>query len=163
LGLKYGRGIRPPRGLKLGRGMDEVKLVKRNEVDLYTLLTTILNQPGIEECGAIVTFTGIVRGVGHDNSKVLELQYEADEENAVNVLKSIRRKILEENPGVKQLLIYHVVDNLKPKDKILFILAAGRGRRDAFKAVEDALEAVKTKVPIWKKELTEKGAYWVKG
>lgn len=142
--------------------MDKVKLVRKGEVDLYTLWTSLLNQPEINECGAVVTFTGIVRGVGHDGSRVVELQYEADDEAALNALKSIRRKILEENPEVKQLFIYHVVDNLKPRDSILFILAAGRGRRDAFKAVEHALEEVKAKVPIWKKEVTEKRAYWVK-
>jgi len=101
-----------------------------------------------------------VRSLGKDGSRVQQLIYEAYEKEALKVLRKIRDEILEKNRGVKDLLIYHVIDKLKPGDETLFIAAIGKHRQDSLNAVSQAIEEIKSRPPIWKKELTEKGAYW---
>jgi len=141
--------------------MEKVKLVKKGEVNFQLLMDEVKKNPEIEECGAIVSFMGIVRGVGHDGTRVKELYYEAAVDEAVKSLKEIREQTLKKNKDVKELLIYHVIDTLKPGEETIYILAAGKHRQDAFNASIQALEEVKKKPLIWKKEITEKQAYWV--
>jgi molybdopterin synthase catalytic subunit len=45
----------------------------------------------------------------------------------------------------------------------MMIAVAAQHRREAFKAAEEALEAVKHEVALWKKEVTERGESWVSG
>ncbi|RLF11805.1 MAG: molybdenum cofactor biosynthesis protein MoaE [Thermoprotei archaeon] len=141
--------------------MDKVKLVKKGEVKLQDLVEAVKSSEGFSECGAIVAFNGVVRGVGHDGSKVLKLCYEAYEEAALQSLKAIRQKILTGNPEVKELVIYHVIDELESGEDTVFIVAAGMHRKETFKAVLEALEMVKTEAAIWKKEVTVKGEAWI--
>jgi molybdopterin synthase catalytic subunit len=54
-----------------------------------------------------------------------------------------------------------VIDELEPGDETLFIVAMGKHRQDAINAISQAIEKIKTKPPIWKKEVTDRGAYWV--
>ncbi|MFH1327538.1 MAG: molybdenum cofactor biosynthesis protein MoaE [Candidatus Bathyarchaeota archaeon] len=93
--------------------------------------------------------------------KVSELYYEADEESATETLNQVRRKILSEKSGVKELYLHHVVDTLKPGEETVCVVAAGSHRNDAFDAARQALEELKLKPRIWKKEITEKNTHWV--
>jgi len=43
----------------------------------------------------------------------------------------------------------------------LYIVVASAHRRELFKALSDAIERVKSEVPIWKKEVTMEGDFWV--
>jgi len=43
----------------------------------------------------------------------------------------------------------------------LFVAVLGKHRREAFAVLAETVERVKMEVPIWKKEFTEKGGYWV--
>lgn len=139
----------------------KVKLVRRGQIDLNELLKVIKSSPNIEECGAIVIFLGIVRGVGYDKTRVKTLHYEAMEDRALQILGKIRDDILSESEGVKELLIWHVIDDLSQGEETIAIMAAASHRDEAFSAARRALERVKVEPPIWKKEITEKGEYWV--
>jgi len=140
----------------------KVRLAKRGEVKLQDLVEEVKRSEGFRECGAIVVFNGVVRGVGHDGSPVKKLVYEAYEEVALRRLEEIRREVLERT-GAKELLIVHVVDELRQGEDTVFIVAASAHRAEAFKAAMEALELVKSRAPIWKKEVTEKGESWVSG
>jgi len=143
------------------RLLERVKIVRRGEFNLQELVEELKKCPEAFECGAIACFVGIVRGVGKNGSKVQKLSYEAWEEEAVKSLTEIRREILQTNKNTKDLLIYHVIDESKPKDETVSIVAIGKHRHDAMNAVRKAIEEIKTKPPIWKKEYTEKGSYWL--
>ena len=143
------------------RLLERVKIVRKGEFSLQELVEELKNCPEAFECGAIACFVGIVRGVGKNGSKVQKLSYEAWEEEAVKSLTEIRREILQENKNTKDLLIYHVIGEFKPKDETVFIVAIGKHRHDATNAVRKAIEEIKTKPQIWKKEFTEKGSYWL--
>jgi len=141
--------------------VERVKIVRKSEFRLQELVEELKNCPEAFECGAIACYVGIVRGIGKNGSKVQKLSYEAWGEEALKKLTEIRRAILEENKNTKDLLIYHVIDELKPRDEPVFIVAIGKHRHDAIDATKKAIEEIKTKPPIWKKEYTEKGSYWV--
>ncbi len=141
--------------------MKKVQLVRKGEVKLDDLIMKVRGSQGIEECGAIVVFMGIARGIGHDGSKLKRLHYEADKEIALKSLERIRREVLGENEDVKEIYITHVVDDLSPGEDILYIVSAAKHRNYAFKAAREVLERIKKETPIWKKEVTLKGEHWV--
>lgn len=143
--------------------MDRVKLVEKHACRLQDLIDELKRRPEAFECGALACFVGIVRGLAKDGSKVKKLIYEAWREKALETLQKIRDEILRENQNVKDLLLYHVVDELEPGEETLFIVALGKHRQDALNAVHKALERIKVEPPIWKKEVTERGAYWIHG
>ena len=148
--------------LEEAKNLEKVKIVKKDEVKLQDLVDKLKKDPKIFECGAIACFMGIVRGIGKNGSKVQKLFYEAWEEEAIKTLVEIRDEALRKNKNLKDLLVYHVIGELKPGDETVFIVAAGKHRHDAINAVVDTIEEIKKKPPIWKKEYTEKGSYWVK-
>jgi molybdopterin synthase catalytic subunit len=44
------------------------------------------------------------------------------------------------------------------------MIAVGAGHRpEAFEACRFILETIKEKVPLWKKEYTKEGDYWIEG
>jgi molybdopterin synthase catalytic subunit len=144
-------------------GVEKVKLFKRGEVKLQDLVEALRPLAEHGGCGAIVAFNGVVRSTGRDGSKVLKLAYEAYEEAALRALAEVRRRVMDGNPGVEEVLIYHVVGDVKPGEDTVLIAVAAKHRREAFKAAEEALEAVKHEVALWKKEVTERGESWVSG
>ena len=143
--------------------MKKVKIVSKNEITFSELLDLLKSSKEIYKCGAIVSFIGIVRGVGKNGKDVIKLVYEAEKEVAERVLEEIRKDILSKYPELKELIIYHVVDELGVSEPTIFILGAAEHRDQAFKGVREALERVKKEVPIWKKEVTVEGEHWIAG
>jgi MoaE-MoaD fusion protein len=109
--------------------------------------------------GAIVSFTGTVRGDSHGR-QVQRLEYEAYAAMALTQLQAIATAVEERWPGVR-VAIHHRVGVLQVGDEAVVIAAAAPHRREAFRACEEAIELLKKDVPIWKKEIFEDGAQWV--
>lgn len=143
--------------------VEKVRLFRRGEVKLQDLVEALRPLAERGGCGAVVAFNGLVRSEGHDGSRVLKLAYEAYEEAALRSLAEVRRRVMDGNPGVEEVLIYHVVGDVQPGEDTVLIAVAARHRHEAFRAAEEALEAVKREAAIWKKEVTERGEGWVSG
>ncbi len=139
----------------------KVMLSKKGEVKLEELLGMLRSSEELRKCGAIVIFIGIVRGIGKDGSKVLRLSYEAYEEGAIKSLSKIREEVLKEVKGVHEIIVNHVIDDLEVGDDTLHILVVAEHRDEAFKAAKLVIDRLKQETPIWKKEITEKGSYWI--
>ncbi|HID60377.1 MAG TPA: molybdenum cofactor biosynthesis protein MoaE [Hadesarchaea archaeon] len=138
--------------------MSDIGIHRKGEVDFPTLLRRLREGAG-GEVGAIGCFIGVVRGVSREDEKVKFLSYESAED-AWKKLQKIAGEI-EARSGIKQVMIHHVVDQLGPGEDAVYVLVAGINRADVFKALPEIMDRVKTEVPIWKKEATEKGEYWV--
>jgi len=109
--------------------------------------------------GGVVTFTGAVRD--HNRGRrVLRLEYEAYGEMALKVLEQIRSESAAKWPG-SALAIHHRVGVLAPGELAVVIAAAAPHRAEAFDACRYAIEQLKTRVPIWKKEVYPDGDSWV--
>lgn len=135
-----------------------VSVGKSGEKSFEDLLELI--QPESGSVGAVVAFVGLVRKEGLNGSKVKMLKFEMDRELALKSLNQIRERVLRETHAT-QLIIHHVIDELKPGQPIMYVLASAPHRREAFMAVMKAIDYIKEETPIWKKEITDKGGYWV--
>jgi len=114
-----------------------------------------------KDVGAIVTFLGVVRGRSRGRN-VLELEFEVYDEMAVEVLEEIRREAIERF-NVKDIYIIHRCGRLKVGENIVLIVVGASHRKEAFEACTFCIDEIKRRVPIWKKEITDEGEYWIEG
>jgi molybdopterin synthase catalytic subunit len=111
------------------------------------------------EQGGIVTFTGVVRRQGQVD-RVVRLEYEAYEPMTAEVLLAIAGEIESATPGVR-VAIHHRVGALAVGDVAVVIAVSAPHRAEAFDGCRAAIEELKSRAPIWKKEIGEDGAIWV--
>ncbi len=109
--------------------------------------------------GGIVTFTGTVRRHGQQ-PRVARLEYEAYGPMAEQVLTAIADEIEGEHPGAR-VAIHHRTGTLAVGEVAVVIAASAPHRAEAFEACRAAIERLKQRAPIWKKEVGEDGAVWV--
>jgi MoaE-MoaD fusion protein len=109
--------------------------------------------------GGIVTFTGTVRRHGQ-LPRVARLEYEAYGPMAVEVLAGIATEIEREWLGAR-VAIHHRTGTLVVGEIAVVIAASAPHRAEAFEACRAAIERLKQRAPIWKKEIGEDGAVWV--
>ncbi|HEY7372434.1 MAG TPA: molybdopterin converting factor subunit 1 [Polyangia bacterium] len=110
--------------------------------------------------GGVVTFTGVVRRQGHHLPDVVRLEYEAYAEMAEEVLADIAEEIEREWPGTA-IAIHHRVGALAVGEIAVAITAASAHRAPAFEACRAAIDRLKERAPIWKKEIGESGEAWL--
>lgn len=111
------------------------------------------------DAGGITTFTGNVRE--HSRGKVVDhLEYEAYPPMAVKVMASIAADIEAEIEGAR-VAIHHRVGHLVVGDTAVVIAASAPHRAEAFAACREAIERLKRDVPIWKKEVDQRGEAWI--
>ncbi len=115
----------------------------------------------VPEAGAYVFFLGKVRNENHGR-KVKKLIYEAYPEMAEAEMERIRREALERFPII-DMLIWHRYGELEVGEDTILIIASAGHRREAFEACMWAIDEVKRRVPVWKKEVTEEGTFWIEG
>jgi len=111
------------------------------------------------ERGGLVTFTGLVRKHGKIPN-VVRLEYEAYREMAERVLGDIVTEIEREIPGA-HVAIHHRVGSLQVGEAAVIVAAAAPHRGPAFDACRAAIDRLKSRAPIWKKEIGETGAEWI--
>lgn len=111
--------------------------------------------------GALATFAGMVRD-HHAGRTVLRLEYHAYVEMAERVLAEIAEEV-ERRFGTPHVAIVHRVGPLVIGETSVFIAVASAHRREALAACAFAIDAVKSRAPIWKKEYYEGGSIWIEG
>jgi len=122
---------------------------------------TLALQVASQSDGAIVTFSGIVRGT-NQGKKVLFLEYEAYPEMAAKMMERIGKEI-RDNWGLSSVRMQHRVGRLNVGETSVVIVVAAPHRDDAFAACQYGINRLKRIVPIWKKEVFEDGEVWVEG
>jgi molybdopterin synthase catalytic subunit len=110
--------------------------------------------------GGVVTFLGIVRDDAGDGRAVSALEYEAFESMAVHEFETIAREA-QDRFGDVRLAIVHRVGKLGVGEVSVAVLAAAAHRAQAFEACRYAIDQLKHRAPIWKKECyADGGAQW---
>lgn len=111
------------------------------------------------DAGGVVTFVGAVRdhARGHE---IDHLEYEAYPEMALREMEKIALQTGERWPGTR-LAMAHRTGRLEIGEAAVIIVAASAHRAAAFEACRYAIDTLKETVPIWKKEVTRDGQYWV--
>ena len=141
---------------------DELLNLVFDQKDFFTLNSLILkvkSNPKINEAGAIGTFTGIVRGTS-DGKEVKALDIEKYDRVAEEKIADIKEG-LEKRDGIVEVRIHHNSGYIKTGCDIVYIVVAGSHRAQVFSALSDAIDLIKKDVPIWKKEVTVDGDFWV--
>ena len=109
--------------------------------------------------GGVVSFLGVVRGESK-GKPVEHIEIEVYEEMAQRQLDAIRREAIDRF-GVEEVAVVHRYGNLKASENILLVVVASAHRAEAFEACRYVIDVIKRRVPIWKKEVTPEGEWWV--
>lgn len=106
--------------------------------------------------GAVVTFTGIVRGDGGLSAMEIE-HYPGMTERAIAAIaeQAVARWSLAD------VLVIHRHGRLAVGEPIMMVATAAPHRADAFAAAEFLMDYLKSRAPFWKKEIAADGAAWV--
>ncbi len=115
----------------------------------------------VPEAGAYVFFLGKVRSESHGRH-VKKLIYEAYPDMAGEEMRRIREEALEKFPII-DMLIWHRYGKLGVGEDTILIIASAGHRKEAFEACSWAIDEVKKRVPVWKKEVTDGGTFWIEG
>ncbi|MEO7361944.1 MAG: molybdenum cofactor biosynthesis protein MoaE [Gemmatimonadaceae bacterium] len=110
--------------------------------------------------GAVTLFLGTVRNV-NDGRTVTGIDYEAYGAMALSELEAIAHELVNAVPDLR-LAVEHRVGMLSVGDVSVAIAAAHAHRAQAMDASRTVIEAIKQRVPIWKREhYTEGDWHWV--
>ena len=112
--------------------------------------------------GAVVTFLGTTRETSPgDPRPVAALEYEAYATMAVAEMETIARE-MRERFGPLAIAIAHRTGRVALREPSVVIVVAAAHRAPAFEACRYAIEALKSRVSVWKREIYRDGdAAWV--
>jgi molybdopterin synthase catalytic subunit len=110
---------------------------------------------GAEGAGAVVSFTGVVRG---GPVQLLEIEhYPGMTESAIAAMVEEARGRF----GLSAVRVIHRHGRLRPGEPIMMVLTAAPHRRAAFEAADFLMDWLKSRAPFWKREHGPGGAAWV--
>jgi molybdopterin synthase catalytic subunit len=112
------------------------------------------------DCGAVVTFTGVVRDHAEGRAGVTALTYEAYEEHATARIAEVVAEARHRWPEVRRIAAVHRVGDLVVGDDAVVVSVSSPHRGEAFEAAAFVIDTVKATVPIWKRETWADGEGW---
>jgi molybdopterin synthase catalytic subunit len=112
--------------------------------------------------GGTVIFLGTVRERSSENFKLTQLNYEAYESMAEEIFFDIETEA-RNKWKVEEIFILHRIGSLNVGEVSVIIVVSSEHRKEAFDCCSYIIDSVKTRVPIWKMEITEAGKKWLEG
>ena len=122
-------------------------------------LDRVVDEVRSDEAGAIATFTGTTR-IQSRGRTVTHLDYEAYEGMAEQVMQEIADE-LETKYELSGVAIHHRTGRVGIGETSVVIAVSAPHRQDALAACKDAIDQLKERVPLWKKEVYEGGEAWI--
>ncbi|MBC6402325.1 MAG: molybdenum cofactor biosynthesis protein MoaE [Hyphomonadaceae bacterium] len=114
---------------------------------------------GRAAAGAVVCFTGHVRGFAKDKSvNALELDHYSG--YTESEIAKIRDTAHRRWPGIESLII-HRYGRMIPGEPIVFVAVTSEHRQAVFEAATYLMDHLKTSAPFWKKEIRSDGTVWI--
>jgi molybdopterin synthase catalytic subunit len=133
-----------------------MSVLTRDPVSLEQLLAEVVSPA----CGGTCAFLGTVRS-GPAEGGVTGIEYSGYEQMVEAEFARILAEVRERWPAVRPQ-VRHRMGLVARGEASVGIVAAAPHRAHAFEACRYIIEAVKQRVPIWKRELREDGtAVWV--
>ncbi|KAJ8673192.1 hypothetical protein QAD02_004454 [Eretmocerus hayati] len=105
------------------------------------------------ECGAVSSFIGTTRN-NFEKKKVVKLEYEAYQPMALKEMQAVCKSIRSQWE-VEKIAIYHRLGEVPVMEASIVIAVSSPHRKESLQAVDYAINALKSSVPIWKKEVYE--------
>jgi MoaE-MoaD fusion protein len=122
-------------------------------------LDRVVDEVRSETAGAIATFTGTTR-IESRGRTVTHLDYEAYEGMAETVMAEIA-DALRARYELCDIAIHHRVGRVGIGDTSVVIAVSAPHRQAALAACKDAIDELKQRVPLWKKEVYAGGEQWI--
>ena len=127
--------------------------------DSKVSLDKVVEEVASGEAGAIATFTGAARR--HSRGRTVDyLDYEAYEGMAESVMAEIAGE-LRRRYDLCEVAIHHRTGRVGIGGTSVVIAVSAPHRADALATCQDAIDALKERVPLWKKEAYEGGEEWI--
>lgn len=124
---------------------------------MFEITTGVIEQALVpsKEAGAQVVFTGVVRD--HNEGQAVEsLEYEAHESLAISegetIIAEARSRF-----EIEDAHCVHRVGHLQIGDVAVMVAVTAAHRKAAFDACQYIIDEVKSRVPIWKREVYTDG------
>ncbi|MGH2720965.1 MAG: molybdenum cofactor biosynthesis protein MoaE [Actinomycetota bacterium] len=130
--------------------------IREGRVDVNEALQAVESP----EAGGTVLFLGTVRNNAGEWGEVDELEYSAYQEMAERVLAQVAEEAATKWP-LTGICLLHGYGPLRVGDPTVVVAASAPHRGEAFEAARYAIDEVKIRVPVWKKERGPGGERWV--
>ena len=122
-------------------------------------LDAVVAEVARDQAGAIATFIGTTR-VNSRGRTVTHLEYEAYPGMAEQVMAEIADE-LRGRYHVCEIAIHHRTGRVEIGESSVVIAVSAPHRQDALAACKEAIDTLKERVPLWKKEVYEGGEEWI--
>lgn len=132
--------------------MKQIAGVTDRDIDVDTLDAFVSD----DRAGTVVTFAGVVRNHDHGVA-VTRLEY-LGHPTADTVMKEIVASF-EGREGVHAVAAQHRVGTLEIGGVALYVAVSASHRAQAFGCASEIVEAVKARMPIWKKQFLPDGSH----
>jgi len=147
-----------------GGSMNNDVLVKVsiNDFDFNTIISDAI----LRSTGAVVLFTGVIRGETDNSSHptTTGLEYEAYIPMAESKMQQVADEIKDKWPSVQKIVIIQRIGYMDAGTPTVIVLCSAAHRNTGvFDAAKYGIDRVKEIVPIWKKEIGPDGETWVEG
>lgn len=137
---------------------------ERLEVGVFELFDGPLDAARVEAAvahagaGAILVFHGVTRNT-FGGRTVLRLDYEAYAGMAEAEMAAIGDQVTAQWPGARVAML-HRTGTVPVGEASIIIAVSAPHRGECYEASRFAIDALKARVPIWKKEIYEDGSEW---
>jgi molybdopterin synthase catalytic subunit len=131
-----------------------IQIVDKN-IDVVELLASV----SVPEAGGIDMFLGTTRNHSK-GKKVIRLEYEAYSPMALRMMSEIESEV-RKRWNIQKISIVHRIGVVPVMEASVAIAVSAAHRKGAFEACRYAIDELKKRVPIWKKEIFEDGEVWV--
>ena len=122
-------------------------------------LTACVAEVESDQAGAIATFVGTTR-IASRGRTVRHLEYEAYAGMAEQVMGEIADELRARHELIG-VAIHHRIGQVSIGEQSVVIAVSAPHRADALAACAEAIDALKERVPLWKKEVYEGGEEWI--
>ncbi|HKU57539.1 MAG TPA: molybdenum cofactor biosynthesis protein MoaE [Gaiellaceae bacterium] len=122
-------------------------------------VAAVLREVEDPRAGGLASFVGTVRNRSRDRD-VLHLDYEAFEEMAEPLLARLGDELTERH-GLCAVAIHHRLGRVEIGEASVVIAVSAPHRAAALAACREAIETLKTTIPLWKKEVYAGGEEWI--
>ena len=122
-------------------------------------LEAVVEEVASDEAGAIATFVGTTR-IHSRGRTVTQLEYEAYEGMAEREMEAIAEE-LKTRYELCEIAVHHRIGRVGIGERSVVIAVSAPHRAAALAACKDAIDTLKKRVPLWKKEVYEGGEEWI--
>jgi molybdopterin synthase catalytic subunit len=122
-------------------------------------VAAVLREVEDPEAGAVASFVGTVRRRSRERD-VVHLEYEAFEEMAEPMLAQLGAELTARH-ALCAVAVHHRLGRVEVGEASVVIAVSAPHRSAALDACREAIETLKTTIPLWKKEVYAGGEEWI--